>query len=217
MMLTITGIVVDIGYGLTRISTVIDGVERKLITTEVCGHDVDECLKGRLSELYPQLDLSKHTREIKEKCCFVSLDPQAETTRAAEQKRYLQKDYTLANGAVVTLSRDRAYPMETIFMDASSSRQSIPNLIKDSIEAFPDKTELGSNIVLSGGTTVCHNFQYRLLSHLFKLKAAKVLRIFCPPERMSTCWSGASVVYFDNEYVDKGTSYNEYCTKVKSR
>ena len=116
------------------------------------------------------------------------------------------------NETQVILDRERASCIEPIFCPVKEKEdETLASLTKQLINAFPDKSaDLAQNIVICGGPTDCTNFNYRLLSELYKCKAAKIIRIFCPPERPFTCWVGASVIYFDDEYVDQGMSFNEY-------
>lgn len=121
----------------------------------------------------------------------------------------------MPNKSEIVVGHERANCIEPIFRPIKGmDDMTIAMLTKQLIESFPEcATVLAQNIVICGGPTECANFNYRLLSELYKCKAAKIVRIFCPPERTYTSWVGASIIYFDDDYVDKGMSLNEYNSK----
>ena len=197
----------DFGHGVTKLSVVIDGDTMKQLTIPVGGQDVDTDLEERLRLTYPGLQLTNHVRLIKERHCYASLEPRKQLEASSKS---LNSSYELPDGTQVVVNQERALCLEKIFK-FQYCRGSLAGLIKELIAMFPDNSsELSQNIVIVGGTTQCTNFNYRLLSELYKNKAASVVRIFCPPERSYTCWVGASIIYCDDDYDDKGMSFNEY-------
>ena len=206
---------VNFGHGVTRISAVIDNLTTKEIQVPLGGQDSTAHLASSLQIRYPdQQNLDVHTREIKERHSFASLNPDYETAAAGSSAVSFQRIYTMPNETQIVLDCERASCIEPIFSTVkgdNDERETIANLIKQLIKSSPERSvDLAQNIVICGGPTECTNFNYRLLSELYKCKAEKIVRIFCPPERRFTCWVGASVIYFDDDYVDKGMSFNEY-------
>ena len=203
----------NFGHGVTRISAVINSLTTKEVEVPLGGQDSTAHLASSLQSRHPgQEDLTVHIREIKERHSFASLNPDLETEATGSTATFLRRVYTMPNETQVILDRERASCIEPIFCPVKEKEdETLASLTKQLINAFPDKSaDLAQNIVICGGPTDCTNFNYRLLSELYKCKAAKIIRIFCPPERPFTCWVGASVIYFDDEYVDQGMSFNEY-------
>ena len=204
---------VNFGHGVTRISVVIDNVAKKEVELPLGGQDSTSHLATSLQTRHPdQGDLTIHSREIKERHSFASLNPALETEAVGSTAKSLQRTYTMPNETEIVLDRERASCIEPIFSSIKGSGDdTVASITKQFINDFPERSaDLAQNIVICGGPTNCTNFNYRLLSELYKCKASKIVRIFCPPERTFTCWVGASVIYFDDDYVDQGMSLSEY-------
>lgn len=57
------------------------------------------------------------------------------------------------------------------------------------------RRNLFSNIVLSGGTTLCKGFGDRLLNEVKKIALKDIkIKIYAPPERKYSTWIGGSIL-----------------------
>lgn len=185
----------------------------KDITVHKGGQDSTECLLDSLQSKYPNTDLSLHAREIKEIHSFAALNPQQETV-AETANLLLRRTYELPSKLSIDIIHERALCIEPIFGSIKSGKCTLAKFIKQLIQYFPEfSNQLAANIILCGSPTECKNFNYRLLSELYKCKAAKVVRVYCPPQRPYLSWVGASAIYFDDDYVDVGVSLGEYKSK----
>jgi len=73
------------------------------------------------------------------------------------------------------------------------------------------RKNLFSNIVLSGGTTLCKGFGDRLLNEVKRLALRDMkVRIYAPPERKYSTWIGGSILAGLNTFKKMWVSAEEY-------
>eukprot|EP00049_Salpingoeca_infusionum_P016096 m.324279 g.324279 ORF g.324279 m.324279 type:complete len:1777 (-) comp16008_c0_seq11:2308-7638(-) len=151
-------------------------------------HDV---LEANTGDVVASAKTAVFVRDIKEKCCFVSLDYASDLQACAQSS--LNMTYTLPDNTQITLGRERFECMETLF--DTDSPDSIPHLVAAAIAECPEqyRDELLNNVVLSGGTTMCKNFALRLKRELTTLVGRSVA--FCTSDMEADIlpWVGASV------------------------
>lgn len=167
-------------------------------------------------------------RTIKEKCCFVALNPSKEEKDSVGRT----EDFKLPDGNVVQVSVSFAlskHPL-TAFLKLGPERFRAPEIlfnpeligqedagvhqvVVDSINRvdLDLRKSLFSNIVLSGGSTLCKGshhlivshhllieslgFGDRLLNEVKKLALKDVkIKIYAPPERKYSTWIGGSIL-----------------------
>jgi len=73
------------------------------------------------------------------------------------------------------------------------------------------RKSLFSNIVLSGGSTLCRGFGDRLLNEVKKLALKDIkIKIYAPPERKYSTWIGGSILAGLNAFTKMWVSAEEY-------
>eukprot|EP00983_Pelagomonas_calceolata_P079308 1154607-Pelagomonas_calceolata.AAC.2 len=100
--------------------------------------------------------------DIKEKLCYVALDHDAELS-AASTTSAVDKEYTLPDGATITVGSERFRAPEVLFDPSLMGQESrgIHHLVHDTINKcdIDVRRELYNNIVLSGGTSMFEGMQ----------------------------------------------------------
>jgi centractin len=73
------------------------------------------------------------------------------------------------------------------------------------------RKSLYSNIVLSGGSTLCKGFGERLLSEIKRLALKDIkIKIYAPPERKYSTWIGGSILASLSTFKKMWVSAEEY-------
>jgi actin beta/gamma 1 len=128
-----TGCVVDSGDGVTHTVPVYEGfsiphaVHKNFIAGRaITDHLVNLLTADGIQEQGGKSAWAQIVRTIKEKTCFVSLDPEADKKKAAESTE-LQKAYELPDGQTININSPRFMGPEAIFN---------PALIKEGDEAL---------------------------------------------------------------------------------
>jgi centractin len=201
-----TGVVLDSGDGVTHAVPVYEGfaMPHGIRRVDLAGRDVTANLRLQLRKTIG-LDLATSAetevvRIMKEKCCYVALNPSKEEKEASG--RY--DEFTLPDGNVVKLGAERFRAPEILFNPdlVGMEHPGIHQVVVDAInKADMDlRKSLFSNIVLSGGTThlrgilsvyciiAIHDwytgFGDRLLNEVKKLALKDIkIKISAPPER----------------------------------
>lgn len=152
-------------------------------------------------------------RTIKEKCCYVALNP------AKEEKDSMgrSEEFRLPDGNTVQLGPERFRAPEILFNPELIGQEyaGVHQVVVDSINRvdLDLRKSLFSNIVLSGGSTLCKGlfleravpvpsvsyciagFGDRLLNEVKKLALKDVkIKIYAPPERKYSTWIGGSIL-----------------------
>lgn len=231
----LTGVVCDSGDGVTHVVPVYDGFSLPHLTRRlnVAGRDVTRYLiKLMLLRGYAFNRTAdfETVRQIKEKFCYVGYDLTLEK-RLAQETTVLVDRYTLPDGRVIKIGRERFEAPECLFNPAAVDVESmgISEMIFDVIQkADVDlRPEFYQHIVLSGGTTMYPGLPSRLdkdIRQLYLQRVAKgnkeqlaklKLRIEDPPRRKHMVYLGGAVLanimkdktafwMNKNEYKEKG-------------
>lgn len=186
-----TGVVIDSGDGVSHIVPVYDGfaLPTSVKRMDIAGRDITENLAFNIRRMSgislqssSELDIA---RMIKEKCCYVSRDPQRDEKlySGVSYSHYLKaagtsnhegsglfSSYKLPDGHTLQLGVEQFRAPEILFN---------PQLIGDESPGIHELTALAiaktdldlrptlyQNIILSGGTTLIRNFGDRLVSEL---------------------------------------------------
>lgn len=167
-----TGLVLDSGEGVTHTIPIFDGfgLPHCINRLDLAGRELNTLLAKLLAQegncLTTSLD-QHHARLMKERHCYVALDPSAEFAEPVS--------YRLPDGRKLTLGDERWKCPEALFNPSMVGLESmgVSGLIWDSISRcdIDVRTTLLSNIVLSGGSTMFPGFSERV---------AKELRGFAP-------------------------------------
>lgn len=210
-----TGLVVDIGHGVTTAVPVYEGYS---ITTAVrrndyAGFDLTEMMMKALSDRdYRFMTAASRldAQAMKEANCYVPDDYEKE---AETQKNKESKTYELPDGKKITLGDERFRIPETLFTPDLAGRpadQSLPRMVQDAVFRCEVDTRrpLYKNIILAGGTSLLPGMQARLKKEVAKkCPFAGESNVAAPPTRLLSAWTGGSILAvqstFETMWVDR--------------
>ncbi|KAF4623383.1 hypothetical protein D9613_001833 [Agrocybe pediades] len=211
-----TGIVLDSGDGVTHAVPVFEGfsMPHAIRRVDVAGRDVTDHLQLLLRKAGCHLYTTSErevVRTIKEKCCYVALNPAKEEKDMAGRV----EEFRLPDGNVIQLGAERFHAPEILFNPELIGQEyaGVHQVVVDSINRvdLDLRKSLFSNIVLSGGSTLCKGFGDRLLSEVKKLALKDVrIKIYAPPERKYSTWIGGSILAGLNTFKKMWVSAEEY-------
>jgi len=216
-----TGLVVDIGHGLTQIAPIWEGflVPRAIRMAPLGGGDITTYLVHLLMEkgyYLATLTGMEIAKDIKEKLCYVSLNPEAEARELVEGPWYedlyrgiVEKRaevqiakglYRLADGTLIKVLEECFLAPEVLFNPPLLGLEvdPLPKLVMDSVMAcdIDQRKGLLENIILCGGTSMMKGLGERLARELtVMLREAGIgikPRIVMPKLREFYVWIGAS-------------------------
>jgi actin beta/gamma 1 len=198
-----TGLVVDAGDGVIHIVPIYEGfaISHAISRIDIAGRDITEYLRRLLRQRGHALTSSAEreiVRDIKERLCYVALDPEKEL-KLAEKVSGMEKQYTLPDGETITVGPERFLAPECFFNPGSLGKeeQAMDEAIYNAIQMcdIDLRKELYQNIVLSGGSTMFPGLKERLHKELTELVPENVeIRIVAPPERRYSVWIGGSIL-----------------------
>ena len=179
---------------------IVDGfsIPHAMKRMDIAGRDITEYLKQLLSKEGEHFTTSAEfeiLRLIKEKSCFVSLNPAKEDINSVTKK----ESYLLPDGRTIKLGSERFKAPEILFNPQLVGNESlgIHQVALDAINRvdLDLRKSLFSNILLSGGATMTKGFGDRLLKQVKKEAYKDVpVKIYAPPERMYSTWVGGSIL-----------------------
>ena len=163
---------------------------------------------------------------LKEKLCFVSLDPEADKAKAAESTE-MTKNYELPDGQIVAVNTPRFMAPESLFD---------PGLIKEGDEALgmhdmsyasiqdcdvDIRMDLYGNVILSGGTTLYTGLPDRLEAEIDKKCPQQgSVKIIASADRYYCVWTGGSTLSslstFESQWITK-EEYEENGAEIVHR
>jgi actin-related protein 2 len=210
----LTGVVVDSGDGVTHIVPVWEGIcpPNLIKRLNVAGRHMTRYLIKLLQVRGYAFNRSadfETVRQIKEQFCYVGHDLEVES-RLALETTVLMQSYTLPDGRVIKLGRERYEAAEVLFkpslidVEGDGMADMLFNMIQDAdIDLRP---AFYKHIVLSGGSTMYPGLPSRLEKEMKRLYLEKVLkndkkklskfklRIEDPPRRKHMVFLGGSVL-----------------------
>ncbi|KAM4713457.1 uncharacterized protein FYW61_020455 [Anableps anableps] len=225
-----TGVVFDSGEGVSHSVPVFEGygLPHAVQRFPLAGLDVTLQLKKLLQEQGVSMRTTAEdeiVREMKEKCCCVALNYEAELNPGRSSCREMQ--YTMPDGQIVTLGTERFRAPEILFkpemigQDHYGMHESIfKSILRSDIDL---RRSLLGNIVLSGGNTLLPGLPERLQAEIKNLVPADMRVNVCvtsPKDRDFLVWSGGAVLAnlstFSSAWISQG-EYEEYGPQIVFR
>jgi len=228
-----TGLVCDSGDGVTHTVPVYEGfcIPHAVFKNFIAGRAITDHLVKLLIADGIQAQGGESAwrqivRKIKEDCCFVSLDPEADKAKAAESTE-LTKAFELPDGQVININAPRFMAPEGVFR---------PDVIKEGDEAegmhrlayksnqecdIDVRADLMSNVILSGGTTLYEGLPDRLEKELDALMPKRdMVKIIASADRYYSVWTGGSTLVslstFESQWITKD-EYEENGAEIVHR
>ncbi|KAF9355669.1 Actin-2 [Mortierella sp. AD094] len=211
-----TGVVLDSGDGVTHSVPVYEGfaIPHAIQRVDIAGRDVTEHLQLLLRKAGYHFHTTAEkevVRIIKEKTCYLPLYPAKEEKDAGEKK----EDFMLPDGNMIKLGTERFRAPEILFNPELIGQEypGIHQVVVDSISRsdMDLRKSLYTNIVLSGGSTLCKGFGDRLLQEVKKLALKDIkIKISAPPERKYSTWIGGSILASLSTFKKMWVSAEEY-------
>ncbi|KAJ5070684.1 actin epsilon 1 [Anaeramoeba ignava] len=196
-----TGFVIEIGGGVTYAVPIYENyvLPHAVLRLDIAGYDLTRNLRDILikdGKIESNEITFEEARNIKEKFCYVSFDPQ-EDLQALNQPNSFSRDITLDNGRTFSIDQQRFLSVEPLFDPSLIGMNSVglSHLCSNSILKCDQEIQkdLFKNIVLAGGSSVLDGVETRLIKDLTFLHSDQEIKIFSNPQRDFSCWIGGSI------------------------
>ncbi|KFO26719.1 Actin-like protein 7A [Fukomys damarensis] len=194
-----SGLVVEVGHGVSYVVPIFEGYPLPSITgrLDYAGSDLTVYLMSLLNNAGQHFteDQMSTVEDIKQKCCFVAMDPIEEKKVPPSE---LDIQYTLPDGKEICLCQERFLCSEMFFkpsliksMQLGLHTQTMSCLNKCDIAL---KRNLMGNILLCGGSTMLRGFPNRLQKELSSMCPNDTPNVNVLPERDTAVWTGGSIL-----------------------
>jgi len=238
-----TGLIVDLGDGVCHAVPIYEGytIRHAIQRTNIGGRDITNYL-ARLIMHHRGVALTttaekEIVRDIKEKLCYVSINPEAELAAIYGESERVREyvagappggeavapkpepaEYTLPDGSTVTLLEERFLAPEVLFAPGLIGRDepSLPEMVFDAIMAcdIDVRKVMVENIVLTGGSSLFPGLKERLekeLNTMLQEAGMKLtVNIMTPENRQYAVWIGASKLAALPEFQKSWITREEY-------
>lgn len=202
-----TGLVVESGDGVTQLVPIFDDyvVPHAVQRMDLGGQDLTEYLMKLLTERgYPSYQFAtdserRAARDIKERHCYVAQDFRTELL-AAEQNPEQDRSFTLPDGnAIIVGGSELLRCAEALFQPGLIGKEAggIHEMAFQAITKCDVDVQraLAANVVLSGGTMLCHGMQERMLKELTNLAPPTMpCKVMLPNEPRHSAFFGGSIL-----------------------
>ncbi|XP_064586360.1 actin-like protein 10 [Zonotrichia leucophrys gambelii] len=217
----VTGLAVEAGAAVSHVTSVWGGQTLRKGTRSlgVAGNHLSRYLHQLLlqqSHTQPSVLTKKVLTQLKEQCCYVSLDYEGDLE---EEGSHHPARFQTPDGRWITLGKERFCCPEPLFRPEllQLSCPGLHQLAWQSLHTVPQQARrhvLG-NIVLSGGSSMFPGFPERMcleLNLLFR-GAGVHIEVLASPKRATAAWAGgsmaASLTSFQHTWMTKG-EYQEH-------
>ncbi|NXC47286.1 ACT1 protein, partial [Penelope pileata] len=194
-----TGLVLDSGDGVTVTVPIYGGscVLQGITRLDFAGRDVTKYLARLLLETghsFVSTTEREIVRDIKEKLCYVALDPIQKM-----QPENVTYEYILPDGRIVKAGDQLFRAPEALFVptEVEIPGPGVVGMILQSVAKCSRhiQEDMLRNVVLSGGSTLFRGFEERLLKELqAEIPSTTPIEIISPKNRMHSVWIGASLL-----------------------
>ncbi|KAJ5068634.1 actin [Anaeramoeba ignava] len=199
-----TGVVVDIGDGVTSVAPIYEGyaLPHAIQRLDVGGRDLtkylihERILENLLIKGISQSAKMRIYTDIKEKLGYVALDFDEEMEK---HQKLIETKYELPDGQIIPIGNERFRCTELLFqpslfgLEYSGVHEMIYNSIMKCDEDI--RKDLYGNIVLSGGSTFFPGIAERIEKEVTQLAPIHFkTKIISPPERKYAVWIGGSIL-----------------------
>uniref|UniRef100_A0A669DJ79 Actin related protein 1B n=2 Tax=Oreochromis TaxID=8139 RepID=A0A669DJ79_ORENI len=168
-----TGVVLDSGDGVTHVVPIYEGfaIPHSIMRVDIAGRDVSRYLRLLLRKEGYNFNTSAEfevVRTIKERACYLSLNPQKDETLETEKAQYVLPDGSTLNiGPARFRAPELLFRPDLIGDESSGIHEVLAYAIQKSDMDL--RRTLFSTIVLCGGSTLIKGFGERLLTEVKKL------------------------------------------------
>ncbi|XP_063001442.1 actin-related protein T2-like [Elgaria multicarinata webbii] len=192
-----TGLVMDSGDGVTHTVPIYEGycLPHGVSRLDMAGKDITEYLASLLLENSHSISRAKKTmvKDIKEKFCYVALDPKQEAEKKAEEVLKLPDGNSIKINLHLCRAPEILFAPKAVGLEAPGIHAMITKSIRKCDKDIC--ALLYGNVVLSGGSSLFRGLDERIFKEIEQQVPKGVpVRIIAPPERSYAALIGGSIL-----------------------